>query len=140
VWHEVIRNPDLFAEFVVAASPIPVPERVRPALVAGERAFVNARFGANSAETADQGRRSVVAALDKLEGELDGSDYLVGDSFSVADLSAAALLYPLVLPPEGPRQLADPPEAFERFRAPLRERPGFRWVEEMFRRHRGGPG
>ncbi len=45
---------------------------------------------------------------------------------------------PLVLPPEGP-QLPDPPEALERFRAPLKERPGYRWVEEMFRRHRRSP-
>jgi glutathione S-transferase len=135
-WHELTRDPERFAQFVVAASPVPVPEPVRPILVAGERAFVNVRFGVKSEEAAEEARRRVVAALDKLEGELNGSDYLVGGRFSVADLTAAALLYPLVLPPEGPRQPSDPPPAFERFRAPLRERRGFCWVEEMFRRHR----
>ena len=78
------------------------------------------------------------SALDRLEQELDGGEYLVGGRFTVADLTAAALLYPLVLPPVGPR-LPDPPEALERFRAPLKERAGYRWVEEMFRRHRRSP-
>jgi glutathione S-transferase len=139
-WHEVTRDPERLAEFAVATSPVTVPERARPVLAAGARTFVNVRYGVKSEEAAEDARGRVLAALDRLEGELDGSDYLVGERFSVADLTAAALFYPLVLPPEGPRQLADPPEAFERFRAPLRERPGFRWVEEMFRRHRRGPG
>jgi glutathione S-transferase len=60
----------------------------------------------------------------------------VGDTFTVADLTAAALFYPLVLPPEAPRLLADPPEALDRFREPLKDRPGYRWVEDTYRRHR----
>jgi glutathione S-transferase len=59
----------------------------------------------------------------------------VGDQFTVADLTAAALFYPLVLPSEGP-QLGDPPEPYQRFREPLQDRPGYRWVEDMYRRHR----
>ena len=95
---------------------------------------------ASAEEAAEHARAKIVAAFDRLERELErgGGEFLVGDSFSVADLTAAALLYPLVLPPEGPR-LPDPPEALERFRAPLKERPGYRWVEEMFRRHRRSP-
>ena len=42
------------------------------------------------------------AALDRLEAELQPSGYLVGERFSVADLTAAALLAPVVLPPEFP--------------------------------------
>jgi glutathione S-transferase len=76
-----------------------------------------------------------MAALDRLEQELDGREYLVGERFTVADLTAASLFYPLVLPPEGPR-LPEPPEPLERFRAPLEGRRGFRWVEEIFHRHR----
>jgi hypothetical protein len=53
----------------------------------------------------------------------------------VADLTAASLFYPLVLPPEGPPAFR-PPAQFARFRDALRERRGFGWVEEMFRRHR----
>jgi len=28
------------------------------------------------------------------------------------------------------------PDGFERFRAPLKERPGCRWVERIYREHR----
>ena len=82
-------------------------------------------------------RRRILGSLDRLEADLDagGGDYLVGDRFSVADLTAASLFGPVVSPPEGP-ELPDPPPAYEEFRAPLRERRGFRWVEEMFSRHR----
>ena len=49
------------------------------------------------------------------------SEYLVGDSFSVADLTAASLFYPLVLPDEGPvpNDEPTPPAGLEDFRAPL---------------------
>jgi glutathione S-transferase len=87
---------------------------------------------------AEPARRKTVAALDRLEAELGGREYLVGDRFSVADLTAAALFFPLVWPPEYPY---DPPTSipaeWEAFIAPLADRPGFLWVGEMFRRHRG---
>jgi glutathione S-transferase len=87
--------------------------------------------------TAQRGRGQVVTAMDLIESELNG-DYLVGDRFSVADLTAAALLSPLVAPPEFAYELADPwPEEWEQFRRSLSDRPGYRWVQEMFKRHRG---
>ena len=68
---------------------------------------------------------------------LGENEYLVGDSFTVADLTAASLFYPLVLPPEGPLPADQKPaKGMERFRKPLEERRGFKWVAETFRRHR----
>ena len=84
---------------------------------------------------AELAKAKILAAFDRLESDLGGGDYLVGDQFTVADLTAASLLYPLVRPPEGPSSPPSP-QGFERFRAPLEERSGYRWVEEMFRRHR----
>jgi glutathione S-transferase len=93
------------------------------------------RYGAGSAKAAERGQRRVLRALDRLEAELGANDYLVGERFTVADLTAASLFYPLVLPAEGPLR-TDLSAALARFREPLKGRRGFRWVEEMFRRHR----
>lgn len=53
----------------------------------------------------------------------------------MADLTAAALFYPLVLPPEGPVSMEVPGPVAE-LRDSLAERRGYQWVTEMFARHR----
>jgi glutathione S-transferase len=105
-------------------------------------ALVGLRFGARNSDAAERAREKVIAALDRLEEELGDRDYLVGDRFTVADLTAAALFYPLVLPPQvsASGKIGQMPEPYERFRSSLRERRGYRWVEEIFRRHRRGSG
>jgi glutathione S-transferase len=88
--------------------------------------------------SAAHGRAKTVAAFDRLERELGPSGYLVGDRFSVADLTAAALFSPLVRPPEFPYAAPTPmPEPVERWRRSLAERSGWQWVLETYRRHRG---
>ena len=92
------------AEAVAPDIPRPL-RRLRGAGVAAARyatAFAGVRYGVKSSEAAELARGKVLAALDRLEAELDGNEYLVGDRFSVADLTAAALFYPLAFPPEGP--------------------------------------
>src|SRR2546428_636649 len=70
--------------------------------------------------------------------ELEPSGYLVGDGFSVADLTAAALFYPLVQPPEFPYPWPRPlPAWLGEYRAALAGRAAFQWVGEMYSRHRG---
>ena len=72
------------------------------------------------------------------EAELRPSGYLVGDRFSVADLTAAALLAPVVFPPEFPYRPPGPlPAPVARWRDSLASRPAGRWAAEMYRRHRG---
>jgi glutathione S-transferase len=136
-WHEITRDPERLAQ--VAGRFLPPSVRDNPAAAAAAAqyaaAFTGVRYGVRSDEAAERSREKVVAALDRLEAELDGREYLAGDRFSVADLTAASLFYPLALPPEGP-SLGEPPEGFERFRRPLAERPGGRWVAEIYRRHR----
>jgi glutathione S-transferase len=102
------------------------------------RAFYTYRHGIN-AETIRNAPAQVEAAMDRLEAELQPSGYLVGNTFSVADLTAAALFVPLVWPPEFPAP-GPLPEAFEAYRRSVSQRPAFRWVEEMFRRHRAPAG
>ena len=133
IWHEVINDRERLedvASRLVSSAPI------ESVAAAGVKSFTSLRYGVASHEEAERARSGVVEALDRLEAELGGGEYLVGDRFTVADLTAASLFYPLVKPAEGPQLLGELPEALKRFRAPLEDRPGFRWVAEMFRRHR----
>jgi glutathione S-transferase len=137
-FYELIQEPEIFAE--VAAESVPGPlGKAKPVVGAYARAYTSVRWGANSSEDAERAREGIVAALDKLEAELEkgGGEFLVGDSLSVADITAASLFYPLVVPPEGALSPDLPrPPALERFRESLSDRRGYRWVQEMFRRHR----
>ncbi len=138
VWHELGRDRRSFASVLERTSPPPL-ARFSAAAVGYGRVFTGLRFKARDPGLAERSRAKVLAAFDRLEAELDAAagDYLVGGAFTVADLTAASLFYPLARPegaPLPPDQRM--PEGFERFRAPLRERHGLRWVREMFRRHR----
>jgi glutathione S-transferase len=77
------------------------------------------------------------AAFDRLEREIGPSGYLVGDTFTVADLTAAALLSPLTFPPEYPYAPPPLPPVVRAFQDRYAARPAFGWVREMYRRHRG---
>ncbi len=61
-------------------------------------------------------REKLDFALEKLEGALEGKQYLVGDRFSRADLAAASLLAPLFMPAgyglEWPREVPSPLRAW----------------------------
>jgi glutathione S-transferase len=137
-FYELIQEPEVFAEVAATAVPGPL-GKAKPVVGAYARAFTSLRFGANSDEAAERARQAIVAGLDKLEAELEKGDgeFLVGEHLSVADITAASLFYPVVLPPEGPLDpnLSRPP-ALERFRQSLSDRRGFKWVEETFRKHR----
>lgn len=95
----------------------------------------------------DAARRRLHAYFDRLEAEIGPSGYLVGDRFGVADLSAAAVMTAIIRPPEFPYPLPEPwPPELVAMRASVADRPGFRWVLEVYARHRGtsseigGPG
>jgi glutathione S-transferase len=136
VFYELGQDPERFNELMKQTAPGPLARMSRAAAAYG-RTYSGLRFRVRSPGAAERSAEKVLAALDRLEAELGSEDYLVGDSFSVADLTAASLFYPLVLPEEGPLpSTEEPPAGIERFRQPLKERRAYRWVEEMFRHHR----
>jgi glutathione S-transferase len=102
--------------------------------------FTALRYGSGRAAAAEDARSHVLAALDRLETELGDGEYLVGDRFTVADLTAAALMCPFVLPREGPLEAQLMPEPYLDWRAQHAGRRGFRWVQQMFARHRHAAG
>ena len=91
-------------------------------------------------ETVQASRERVRAAFDRIEASVGPSGYLVGDSFSVADLTAASMLAIIVVPPEFPYitlPVEERTAESRQFRDSLKDRPGFRWVEQIYARHRG---
>jgi glutathione S-transferase len=84
----------------------------------------------------ERSKETLRVALDRVEAERNGRQYLVGDSFTVADLTAAALLYPFAWPPEYPYELPERPKS--ELLDSLRDHPTCVWIAEIWRRHRGG--
>src|SRR5438552_7493246 len=112
-------------------------QRAVHAVLPAFRAFYKLRHGIDDAAIAAAPAR-VRVGLDRIVAEVGPSGYLVGDAFSVAVLTAAALLSPIVLPPEFPYPPPGPrPRHLTALRASLEGHPAFRWVLETYRRHRG---
>ncbi|MFT3866632.1 MAG: glutathione S-transferase family protein [Solirubrobacterales bacterium] len=135
VFHELICEPDRFAAIAGQAAPRAF-ELMGPAGQSVARALIGTRYRAHDDAAAEWALAKILAGFDRLEAELGEDDYLAGEVFGVADLTAASLLYPLVLPPEGYLTVDRMPEGVEQLRTELRGRRGYRWTEQMFRRHR----
>jgi glutathione S-transferase len=83
-------------------------------------------------------RATVNAALDRIEQERQGRAYLVADEFSVADLTAAAMLSPILQPPEIQYPLRlELPAYVQDYRAALLHHPATQWAAGIYRLHRG---
>jgi glutathione S-transferase len=137
-YYELLPQPELVAPLFTRGQPAATRALLRtgfPILrVAMRRRFqITPQAAANS-------RAKIAAAIDRLEREISPSGYLVGDAFSVADLTAAALLYPVARPPEFPYAMvadADLPASWREFLDTLGQRPGGQWITKIYRRHRG---
>jgi glutathione S-transferase len=75
-------------------------------------------------------------ALDFVAKEPAASGYLVGDRFSAADLTCAALLMPCVPVSEWGGPVDAPTDRNRVFLAEWSDHPGAEWVREIYRRHR----
>lgn len=128
----LMDHPDFVRDFITFEQSTAKRAFVRLGFPLGWR-YASRRYAFNS-DAVERSWDSLRATLDSLEAERDGT-YLVGDAFSVADLTAASLLYPLGWPPELQYDFPEPPEV-ERLEA-LRAHPIAAWVREIWARHRG---
>lgn len=96
------------------------------------------RINANSAKHAE---RRWLAASEKLDMALEGRQFLVGNQFSRADLTACALLSPYCAPTLRTDDTENIlPEAVLRLREQHRPRLFFNWVLETYKNHRFSTG
>jgi glutathione S-transferase len=135
VYHVLLDHPELVVPLFINGQPPAARCLIRAAFpvlnVAMRRALTITPQAAADSEA------KTIAAMDRLEAELGPSGYLVGDSFSVADLTAAALFYPIVRPETFPYPaITEVPEQARDLLDSLAARPGGRWVGNMYERHR----
>jgi glutathione S-transferase len=130
------HDPDVALRVLTTGMPDKAYQRLRP-LVRIFPAFYRFRHKIDDAKL-EADRATVTAALDRIEQERQGRAYLVGDAFTVADLTAAAMLSPLLQPPgiQYPLPVALPPY-LQDYRATLLEHPAAQWALDIYRLHRG---
>jgi glutathione S-transferase len=89
------------------------------------------------AETAKQSEQRLLAALERLDGALQESRFLVGNCFSRADLTACALLSPYCAPGKSDQEVSFAfPEQVCALRDQHKTRDFFNWVLDIYKGHR----
>lgn len=131
----LLREPRDFADFFGDGRSL-LARRAYAAMVPVLAPLVRRANGIGGAAT-DDGLRAIDEVLALVAERSGGTGYLVGDSFTLADLTAAATLAPLVSPPNSPmaapRVLGRP---FRALMAHCADHPGAEWVRRMYARHR----
>jgi len=101
------------------------------------RGTIKASMSINEPGAVEAGYRVTQAALDRVAAQVGSSGYLVGDSFSVADLTAAALLAPACNPPHPDMEFPLPrPARIDAWFGRWAGHPGAQWVRTIYRKHR----
>jgi glutathione S-transferase len=130
------EDPDLALRVLTTGMPDAAYRNLRPVLRIFPACY---RFRHKvKAACLEQNRAVVMDALERIARELRPSGYLVGDAFSVTDLTAAALLSPLLQPPgiQYPLTVALP-DNLRPYRDEVTRHPAAQWATEIYRRHRG---
>ncbi|MAR90105.1 MAG: glutathione S-transferase N-terminal domain-containing protein [Pseudomonadota bacterium] len=134
VYQTLLQHPSLVTGFFATGGPFwwrPWLRLIYPKLVT----VMRKRMNINPA-TAAESKQRVLMALERLNDSVGDSGYLVGAGFSRADLTAAALLAPLFMPPQyGLNWPAALPEPLHSEVAALE--PQLQWARDIYARYRG---
>ena len=113
----------------VLGAPVP------PGPLAGAAVGLVARRYGGKPEVMETARQKGIAGFERVAAEVGPSGYLAGDAFSVADLTAASILYHLAEPPEFQYVIPEFPESVYEFRDSLPPE-SLEWIRRMWREHR----
>lgn len=127
VWHPAMFGRVFFEEYTGLA-------RVVGKLASGAVALRIASMYRTSPSGREEASRAMDSALAGIEQRIgdDPSRYLVGDMLTLADVTAASLLGPLLGPPESPWALDLALPKVRARREAARARPAGRWVMERY--------
>jgi glutathione S-transferase len=96
--------------------------------------MVARRYGGKP-EVIDDARAHGYAGFERIVAEVGPSGYMVGDSFTVADLTAASILFHLAEPPEFQYEIPVMPEHVYEWRDALPQ-DSLDWIRQMWSEHR----
>jgi glutathione S-transferase len=135
VFSVLIDEPDYLCAIFARAHPV-WKRRLYRATVPLVRSLIARGNGVDPANV-ERALARTQQALEETARSIGASGQLVGDTFSVADLTAAALLAPLanVAHPDMARPQPVPPRMAELY-ARYARHPAIQWVEEQYAKHR----
>ena len=130
------QDPDIALRMLTTGMPDEAYRRLRPLLLIFPT-YYRFRHKISNANL-EKDRASVAVALDRIEQQRQGREYLVGHTFTIADLTAASLLGPVLQPPELQYPLRVPlPSYVQQYRATVLKHPAAQWAASIYRLHRG---
>jgi len=104
------------------------------------RGLVKRGNGITGPESIADGEKATQEAFDWVAAETRKTGYLVGGTFSVADLTVASCLATCVDPPHPDMQRPQPaPQPLNAWLTRWRAHPGAQWILDMYRKHRPLP-
>lgn len=130
-FYELSRDPERAADGLRTLGFTPLPGRLSALTLRG----VARRYGGDAA-TGARARSDIESGCRRILDDLGPSGYLAGERFSVADLTAASILAPIVRPDELQYPIPDWPDSVRSFTATLPEA-ALDYVRRMWREHRG---
>jgi len=129
-------DPDIALRVLTTGMPDEAYRRLRPLLLIFPT-YYRFRHKISDANL-KKDRTSIAAALDRIEQQRQGREYLVGHTFTIADLTAAALLGPVLQPPEVQYPMrVQLPSCVKQYRASVLKHPASQWAAGIYRLHRG---
>lgn len=133
LYHTLLQHPKLVVGLLSAGSSFWAGPLMRLTFPMLERRM--RRHMRIDAESAAASRQIIERALQRITESVSEQGYLVGGSFSRADLAAAALLAPMFMPPE--YGLTWPPALPEPLRSEIAEmEPTLTWARQIYAQHR----
>jgi glutathione S-transferase len=137
VFIAMLDTPDYVARLFSADQPWPKRTAYRAAIPFA-KGLLRRGNGITDALAIADAERLLAQNMDSLAKLTYRSRYLVGDAFSIADLTAAALLAPIVDPPHPDMRKPQPlPRRLTELTAKWQDHPAARWVLDIYDRHRG---